>query len=282
MGWVSRHQLNDLQAQIDQLQLYIAEMHGSLVVRDPGSAMSANAYDGLRKAVMAGAKARTAHLAQLAHLAEAVDRGSDQETMRSLVEEWMLQAGVRQVVDGPAEAYEVLEGSGEMLQVLSPAWVDEQTGRIVKRGTARRIPAPPRVTPAPPQGHPGMPRAAQPEALESGAHASPTTPPAGAAPAPSSPPPPQQQPEQEQAAAVNEEGSSTKAETPPATDTGDTHSETRTTAGPDAATSTEAGQPAADPQAARGAAPTEASDTAESTPSAESSDHNRSTDEERK
>ena len=188
MGWVSRHQLNDLQEQIEQLQLYIAEMHGSLVVRDPGSVMSANAYDGLRKAVMAGAKARTAHLAQLAHLAEAVDRGSDQETMQSQVEEWLLQAGVRQVDDGPAEFYEVLEGSGEMLQVLSPAWVDEQTGRIVKQGTARRIPAPPRTAPVPPQEQPGMPPVTQPEALESGANASPATPPAGAAPTPSSPP----------------------------------------------------------------------------------------------
>jgi hypothetical protein len=282
MGWVSRHQLNDMQNQIDELRKQIAEIHGSLVVRDPGSTMSANAYDGLRKAVMAGAKARTAHLAQLAYLAEAVDRGSDQETMQSQVEEWLLQAGVRQVVDGPAEFYEVLEGSGEMLQVLSPAWVDEQTGRIVKQGKARRIPAPPRVAPAPPQGQPGIPPVTQPEALESGSHASPATPPAGAAPAPSSPPPPQQQPEQEQAASGNDEGSSAKAESAPATDAGDTASEPRTSADADTATSTEAGEPADDPQAARGAAPTETSHTAESNQSAESSDHNRPTSEERK
>ncbi len=161
MGWFSRRTEEDITQQLDQLRITLAEIHSSLVVRDPGTAMPATAYDGLRKTVMAGAQARRAHLVQLTSFADAVARGSDLETLSSLVEEWCGQAGIAQVSDGPPEFYEILGGSGDQLQVLEAAWVDVgQNNALIRRGKAQLIETPkPRAldpVPATPEPNDGV------------------------------------------------------------------------------------------------------------------------------
>lgn len=128
----------------------VGEIHASLVVRDPGNRLSAEAYDGLRKTVIAGATQRRAHLVQLVEFATALERGADTQQLRSLVEEWLIQADVAQFTDpSRPECFEILGGSGEGLAVLAPAWIDSQTGALIKRGTAERIALPPRHGPSP-------------------------------------------------------------------------------------------------------------------------------------
>lgn len=156
MGWFSgRHEelltlLAERQRVLEQaLEGALVEVHEiktALVVRDPGNRLSADAYQGLRQAVMAGANARRTHLVQLAQMADAVQRGADSKEFKSLVEEWVIQAGLTQV-DDPKNAalYEILDGAGEALRVRQPAWVDTHTGSLIRRGTAERIPAPPKA-----------------------------------------------------------------------------------------------------------------------------------------
>ena len=157
MGWFSgRHEelltlLAERQRVLEQaLENALVEVHEiktALVVRDPGNRLSADAYQGLRQAVMAGANARRTHLVQLAQIADAVQRGADSNELKSLVEEWVIQAGLTQV-DDPKNAalYEILDGAGEALRVRQPAWVDTHTGSLIRRGTAERIPAPPKAS----------------------------------------------------------------------------------------------------------------------------------------
>jgi len=174
MGWFSgRHEelltlLAERQRVVEQaLEGALVEVHEiktALVVRDPGNRLSADAYQGLRQAVMAGANARRTHLVQLAQIADAVQRGADSDELRSLVEEWVLQAGLTQV-DDPKNAalYEILGGAGEALRVRQPAWVDTHTGSLIRRGTAERIPAPPKASiDAPDRGGSGAPAPQEP------------------------------------------------------------------------------------------------------------------------
>lgn len=157
MGWFSgRHEelltlLAERQRVLEQaLEGVLVEVHEiktALVVRDPGNRLSADAYQGLRQAVMAGANARRTHLVQLAQIADAVRNGADSKELGSLVEEWVLQAGLAQVDDPKNPAlYEIIDGSGGALRVRQPAWVDTHTGSLIRRGTAERIPAPPKAS----------------------------------------------------------------------------------------------------------------------------------------
>jgi hypothetical protein len=100
-----------------------------LMVREPGSVKAADAYEGLR---------RQAHLAHLAQLDAAVRRGATTEALRGLLRDLMQQAGL-QTIDDPAQrdAFEVVEGKGDQLEVLEPAHVDGGTGRLVRQGRAR-------------------------------------------------------------------------------------------------------------------------------------------------
>ncbi len=122
MGWFSgRHEelltlLAERQRVLEQaLEGVLVEVHEiktALVVRDPGNRLSADAYQGLRQAVMAGANARRTHLVQLAQIADAVRGGADSSELSSLVEEWVIQAGLTQVDDPKTPAlYEIIDGT---------------------------------------------------------------------------------------------------------------------------------------------------------------------------
>lgn len=109
-----------------------------LLLRDPGSAKAAEAYDGLRRQVVAAFSERQAHLAQLAQLDVAVRRGESGESLALLLQDLMRQAGLLRINDGAnASYYEVVQGKGDHLVVLEPAYVDDSTKRVVRQGRAR-------------------------------------------------------------------------------------------------------------------------------------------------
>lgn len=126
--------------QLNRIEALLTRVDAALVVRDPGTSRSVEAYEGLRKQVAVASRARRQHVAQLVEIADALDRGATAETIRDRVEEWMMQAGVERRCDPSVlEYFEVVEGNGDGIEVLTPAWVDTESGSLVRAGRARRI-----------------------------------------------------------------------------------------------------------------------------------------------
>lgn len=125
--------------QLDAIQELLFRIDAALVVRDPGTARSVDAYDGLRKQVTAAAGDRRRLLVMLSELAEALRLGQDSDQLQSKADEWMLQSGLVRVTDPSAEdAFEFVGAdTGEPL-VSVPAYVDASSGFIVRRGVAER------------------------------------------------------------------------------------------------------------------------------------------------
>ena len=156
------------EATLDQ----IGHITAALIVREPGTALSANAYDGLRKQVSIAARDRRQHLARLVELSEAIDNGATTETLRRKCEQWCLEVGLEAVTDlesGQSDWFRIVEGDGPEIEVLTPAWADTEVGHLVQRGTARRSwpAAPPEPVPA----ETGETEAESPEATTSEADA---------------------------------------------------------------------------------------------------------------
>jgi hypothetical protein len=117
-----------------------------LVVKEPQTVHAANAYEGLRKQVIAAAGERRAHLAQLAAMAVAVSRAGSVDDLRPQVRDWLQQAGVaeiRTLPEGapPQDLFEDVDGGSlegvTRLEVSEPAYVDANTGALLRLGRAR-------------------------------------------------------------------------------------------------------------------------------------------------
>lgn len=106
------------------------------IVREPSVGPAADAYEGLRRQVLASVSARTSHLAQLAALAEVVRRG-DTDALPGLLEGWMRDAGLERREDPTDDSlFDVLGPDGPRRTVRRPAYVDGGTGRPVMMGQA--------------------------------------------------------------------------------------------------------------------------------------------------
>jgi hypothetical protein len=136
--------LSDIERRLERLDII-------LMIKDPGAGKSADAYEGLRRQVVASAGERTAHLAHLAEIDAALQRGEGPNELSLLVRDLFDQAGLARVSDpNVREAFEVVAGEGDDLVVLEPAYVEPATGRLVKQGRAR---ADRPATPADPDGN---------------------------------------------------------------------------------------------------------------------------------
>ena len=115
-------------------------IHTALVVRDPGTSLSAQAYEGLRKQVIAGVGARQAHLAQLAEIDAALHRGISTDDLRTLMTQWLEQAGVARVRDpAQADAFDAAVPAGARAEVEVPAYVDTANNQLVRQGRLRAL-----------------------------------------------------------------------------------------------------------------------------------------------
>ncbi|MCA1712159.1 MAG: hypothetical protein LC789_11195 [Actinobacteria bacterium] len=145
-GSGTERRLDALAEQVDTLASGLERIDAALVVRDPGNARSADAYDGLRRQVAAAAGERRRLLVQLARLGAAVDHGASVDDVRSLAEEWAAEAGLVRWTDTTrADAFTLLgEGDGPV-ELLQPAWIDTATDSVVREGRAQRLPSPAQV-----------------------------------------------------------------------------------------------------------------------------------------
>jgi len=138
--------IQELAAKLDEIHRLVDRIELATLVRDPGSTLSADAYDGLRKQVVAASGERLAHLNQLAQMHAALSSapGDGNTDLLRVVEEWMGQSGVGVFSDTSQEdAFEILGGRGDHLQVITPAYIDTQTHRLLKQGRAQRVDAEP-------------------------------------------------------------------------------------------------------------------------------------------
>lgn len=127
---------------VDRIDRNVERIELATLVREPDTPLSADAYDGLRKQVIAATGARNAHLHQLVQFDVALRAGASADDLRALVAEWFGQASVQIVDDASVEqAFEFVgDGDGDgAARVVDPAYVDGQTGRVIKAGLAERV-----------------------------------------------------------------------------------------------------------------------------------------------
>jgi hypothetical protein len=142
--WQSRRSI-----QMDQMKDLLVGIDAALVVRDPGNARSVDAYDGLRKQVTLAAGDRRRLLVMLSELSESLRLEQSPQEIESKAEEWMLQSGLVRLMEADSEeAFEVVGTDTGTLTVISPAYVDAQSGFIIRRGIAERSPLAPAIEPA--------------------------------------------------------------------------------------------------------------------------------------
>lgn len=130
---------------IEMLTL-LNRIESALVVRDPGSKISADAYDGLRKMLLQSSKNRRIHVSHLLSLSDSLNRDASMQLIKDRVNDFMTELGVTYWSDTSlVELFDVVEGDGPGLECIEPAVVERlEDGRIVevRRGTARRVPGP--------------------------------------------------------------------------------------------------------------------------------------------
>lgn len=125
---------NELLAQMER---QLDRVYTAIVVRDPGTSLSSDAYEGLRKQVVASARARTQHVAQLAEIDVALRRGATVTDLQGLVDGWLRQAGIERIEDPSVRDVWESTPSGRDVEVEIPAYVDTEVGRLVHQGRLR-------------------------------------------------------------------------------------------------------------------------------------------------
>jgi hypothetical protein len=133
--------LASIQRLVDKLDRSVERIEIVTVVREPNTALAADAYNGLRKQVIAAASERNAHLYQLTQFDAALRGGATPEELGALVREWMGQASVEVVEDVGLEGAFQFVGPADATgcRIKSPAYVDRVTNRVVRAGVAERL-----------------------------------------------------------------------------------------------------------------------------------------------
>ena len=137
-----RAELQQLSSLLDRIDRRTERIETVTLVREPSTAAAADAYEGLRKQVVAAVSARTAHLSQLAQCDVALRRGATQADLAEMLDRWCEQAGLEKLTDPAhpefARCFEFVDDrSGGPVEVLEPAYVDRFTGRPVRLGRAQ-------------------------------------------------------------------------------------------------------------------------------------------------
>jgi hypothetical protein len=108
-----------------------------LLVRDPGASMAAQAYEGLRRAIIDARQVRQQHVVHLAQIGAAVHSGASHDDLNLLLRDLLAQAAVTRI-DEPHDPNTFdISGEGEVLTVIEPAYVDAHNGSVIRQGRAR-------------------------------------------------------------------------------------------------------------------------------------------------
>jgi hypothetical protein len=137
---------------IVQIQALLERIDAALIVRDPGTARSADAFDGLRKQINYAAKTRRTHVSHLLALDESIRTGGNLDLVAARLTEYLRELGVERLFDvSRVEAFDIVGDPTGDVEVLEPAIVEKEDGdriTVLRIGKARRISKP--VVPANP------------------------------------------------------------------------------------------------------------------------------------
>lgn len=127
---------------IRQIWVLLERIDATLITRDPGSARSAEAYDGLRKQLNQASKNRRIHVSHLLSLSDSIERGAEYELVKDRVSDFLVELGISRSSDlSRPDFFEVKGGTGEYLKCTVPAIVetlDDGTISLVRLGEAER------------------------------------------------------------------------------------------------------------------------------------------------
>ena len=130
--------------EIRQIIELLERLDAALVVRDPGSARSADAFEGLRRQLNQASKNRRTHISHLLSIQDSIGRGGDFELVKARVEEFIDELGLKFVSEtSNADYFEIVGGSGDGLACTKPAVVevlDDGNSSLVRLGEAVRVP----------------------------------------------------------------------------------------------------------------------------------------------
>ena len=131
--------IGKMRRDLGEIKELVSSINAALIVREPGTALAADAYDGLRRQVSQATAERRAHLVELVRILEAIDNGVSGESLHRLVEGWADQAGLSRLCEPtPPEAFDIIDDGDQAgpLEVINPAWVAGDV--LIKQGLARR------------------------------------------------------------------------------------------------------------------------------------------------
>ena len=134
--------LVSIERALDALDRRFERVEVANLVREPDTALSADAYNGLRKQVIAAVSERMAHLQQLVQFRAAVEAGASSDELALVVREWCEQSDLEVVTDTSLEgAFELVGPDGDAgRRLVRPAYIDRTTGRVIRQGIAECIP----------------------------------------------------------------------------------------------------------------------------------------------
>jgi hypothetical protein len=144
----TRSQLESLDGRVASMEMVLEKLERSIerielvtVVREPNTGMSADAYHGLRKQVIAAVNERMAHLQQLMQFDAALSSGISTEDLTGLVREWREQSQLELLDDITlTDAFEFIGPEDGLDQrLVRPAYVDGVTGRVIRIGIVERL-----------------------------------------------------------------------------------------------------------------------------------------------
>ena len=135
--------------QLHQIEFLLQRLDAAVVVRDPGNARSAEAYEGLRKQIIRSSTNHRVHIAHLLSLSDSLGRGADIELIRDRVNDFLAELGVNYFTDySYPELFEVVEtvqGEHDGFEVLEAAVAEQlEAGNPIpiRLGKVREIQGP--------------------------------------------------------------------------------------------------------------------------------------------
>jgi hypothetical protein len=131
-----------IEAKVDQVAQLLQRVDAGIIVRDPGTAYAAEAYEGLRKSIQFASQQQRIYLSTLISLLDDIAAGATLETVTLRIRDRLSESGVTEVSDPEAlpKAFDEIDPSREM----RPAWVLVSTDdrvNVIRPGTRHPTPA---------------------------------------------------------------------------------------------------------------------------------------------
>lgn len=134
--------------QLQEIRNLLSRLDAAVVVREPGSARSAEAFEGLRKQLNLAVKSHRSHVGHLVSLSDSLDRNADIELIRDRVNDFLQELGIKTIREFIPQLFEVVEtvdGDEDGHEIIEPAIVEELEDRglsPIRLGKVRVIKGP--------------------------------------------------------------------------------------------------------------------------------------------